>query len=157
MKFKGFTLIELLFVMILFATLTVLSVVTSSYFTARNEQQTLTDEIKNLVQYAKIQAVALGTTINIEPLDSSFDWSKGIKLTKFNKTIKQDQVLYQYQWHHRHWHVTWSGIHSPNKIIVSNNPITAISNGHFELYNIQTKVNVILILNRLGRVRIKET
>ncbi|MFI4955450.1 MAG: GspH/FimT family pseudopilin [Gammaproteobacteria bacterium] len=155
MEIKGFTLIELLFTMILFATLAFLGVASTSYLMDKNEQQTLTDEIRSAVQYAKIQAIVLGNPVCLSALDPNFNWSKGMTLTRLSKKTNEKELLYQWQWHHPHWIVAWSGINSPRKIIVSNNPITAISNGQFRLTNIQTKVEVVLVLNRLGRIRLK--
>lgn len=153
---QGFTLMELLITMSVVAILSILGLASSAYFTEKNEQQRIIDEIRTAVQYAKIQAIHLGKPVYLVPFDSAMNWSKGLSLIAVNKKSSQQEVLYQWQWHHPRWHLVWSGINASNKISLSNNPITAISNGTFHLTNIRTKQSVDLILNRLGRVRVKE-
>ncbi|MGL5742497.1 MAG: hypothetical protein ACRCXC_08075 [Legionella sp.] len=63
-------------------------------------------------------------------------------------------VIYYWQWHHPRWILNWSGVSSKDKIIVSNTPYQAISNGHFTLINRHTNEQVMLILNRLGRIKV---
>lgn len=154
MKIKGFTLIEVLIVLGILVGLILLSVGSSTQLISKNEQQTLIDDIRTVIQYARIQAHALGHTVYLAPLSPDFDWSKGIVLSHYNYQLKQNEVLYQWQWHHPHWRLSWSGVTSSNKISLSNNTINSISNGTFTLSNLLTKVKKVIILNRLGRIKI---
>jgi prepilin-type N-terminal cleavage/methylation domain-containing protein len=154
MKIKGFTLLELLITLVLLVTLSTLSVVSYSYLLRKNEQQTIVDELRTAVQYAKIQALILGHPVTLAPLDASLNWSNGLVLSSWNKKTNKMEVLYQWQWHHPCWSLTWIGARSTDKVIFSNNPASAISNGRFTLMNPETHKTVVIILNRLGRIRI---
>lgn len=154
-KINGFTLIEMLFTLMLIAILSIFSLTSASFIMYKNDQQTIVDEIRTAIQYAKNQAVILGHPVSLSPGDKELNWSKGIILSRMQSKTGKSPVLYQWSWHHPHWNITWSGMNSPHKISLSNNPVSAISNGHFVLFNTRTKERVELILNRLGRIRIK--
>jgi len=155
MKLKGFTLIEILFSLVLLAILSLIGIASSSYFIQKNEQQIIVDELRTVLNYAKTQAVSRGNPVSLSPLDPTKNWSHGIVLTQFNKKFNKTETLYQWQWHHPHWVLEWSGISSSNAIVLSNNPINAISNGHFTLSHVPTNKSILLVLNRLGRLRHK--
>jgi len=155
-KVNGFTLIEMLFTLMFIAVLSLFSVTSASFLVHKNEQQTIVDEIKTAIQYAKTQAVSLGHPVSLSPNDKELNWSKGVILTRMQSKTGNNPVLYQWNWHHPRWDITWAGMNSPHKIILSNNPVSAISNGHFVLFNTRTKERVELILNRLGRIRINQ-
>lgn len=152
MKKSGFTLIELLITLALIAILSLLSIASSTLFIRKNEQQVIVDEIRAAVQYAKLQAVNRGGEVFLSPLDQSLDWSRGVVLTEANKK----EILYQWQWHHPHWVLSWSGVRSSHKITFSNNPINSISNGRFQLTHVDAKKPINIVLNRLGRIRIMD-
>ncbi len=156
MRHKGFSLIELLVTLTFIAILALSSIGSFSYFVRKNEQQMILDELRTAVQFARIQAVNLESTLSLSPLDTSQDWAKGVVLRQLNHKTKIPELLYKWQWSHPHWVIEWSGIGSSHNIILANNPGNSISNGHFTLTNNQTKKQVILVLNRLGRVRIKD-
>ncbi|CAM2874542.1 GspH/FimT family pseudopilin [Legionella worsleiensis] len=155
MKIKGFTLIELSIILIVMVGLALISFGTSSQLISKNEQQTLTDQIKSIIQYAKIQAINLGHSVSLAPLDASSGWSKGIVLTQFNKNTTKEEVLYQWQWNYHYWTVDWIGVNSTHKIILAPDTAHGISNGTFTLSNIRTSEKIKLIVNRLGRVRVE--
>ncbi|BCA95375.1 type IV pilus protein [Legionella antarctica] len=156
MKIKGLALIEVLITLILLAALTLLCVTSASFLTYKNERQTLVDEIKMAIHYAKIQAIVLGHPVSLTPLNQSLNWATGMVLNKYtNKRDDTSARIYQWHWHHPHWSITWSGVSSFDKIILSNTPVSAISNGQFELFNTYTKERVVIILNKLGRIKIK--
>ncbi|MBL7480138.1 GspH/FimT family pseudopilin [Legionella bononiensis] len=155
MKISGFTLIELVIVLVLITGLTLLSVSSSTQLISKNEKQTLIDDIRSIVQYARIQSVSQGHTVYLVPLDPAFNWSKGVALTRFNKKLTQDEVLHQWQWSYHHWTVNWSGVNSTNNIAFAHDAAHGISNGTFTLSNIRTREKVEIIVNRLGRVRMK--
>lgn len=154
MKKKGFTLVELLISLVIFIGLSTLGIASYSYIVRKNEQQTIVDELRTAVQYAKIQAVIRGETISLGPSDSSFNWANGLQLTTWNKKTQTRELLYQWQWHHLRWSLTWNGVRSLNRVIFSNNPANAISNGHFTLENFDTHQQLVIILNRLGRIKL---
>ena len=150
---SGFTLMELIITLIVFSVLALISMGSSLYLTEKNEQQKIVDELKTIVHYAKIQAIQLSAPVYLSPLDPESDWSKGLVLSSKNKTTHHMETLYQWQWHHPRWNLSWSGARTKNTIIFSNNPITAMSNGTFHLTNKRTKQMMDIVLNRLGRVK----
>lgn len=152
---KGFTLLELLITTILLAALSTMGLASYTYLIQRNEQQTIIDELKVAVQYAKIQAIISGGTVSLSSGDeTSLNWANGMVLTALNKTTHKIEQLYRWQWHHPRWALNWKGAFSAEKITFSNNPTQAISNGRFTLTNTQTNQQKVLILNRLGRLRV---
>ena len=154
MKIKGFTLLELLITMFLFIILSFIGIASYSYLLNKNEQQTIIDELRTAIQYAKFQANILGHPVHLAPLDGSLNWTKGMALSVLNKQNNKMELIYQWQWQHPRWNLNWEGVRSTDKIIFSNNPIQAISNGHFTLVNTHTHEQIVIILNRLGRVRV---
>lgn len=154
MKIKGFTLIELVVTLAIISGLAALGLITSSFIVKKNERQILIDEISNAVQYAKINAVILGTTVYLVPLDDALNWSKGAILKKLDVKKNKMVLVHQWQWHHSNWTVTWSGVNATDKIIVSSNLMKAISNGHFDLHNVYTKEDARVVLNKLGRLKV---
>ena len=155
MKIKGFTLIEVLITLIFLAGLFLLSITSVSFLRYKNERQTIIDEIRTAIQYAKIQATILGHPVYLAPVDTSLNWSQGMTLTQYNNKKNTSNLLYQWHWNHPRWNITWSGVGALNKITLSNNPVSAISNGQFLLFNSYTKEHVAIILNKLGRVKIR--
>ncbi|MDR3501840.1 MAG: GspH/FimT family protein [Legionella sp.] len=153
MKLKGFTLLELLITMLLLLSLSLVAIASYSYFLRKNERQTLVDELKNSVQYAKSQALILNSTVFLTPIDDSLNWANGLRLITKNKKTNKIETLYQWQWHHPHWQLSWSGARPGNRIVFSNNPANAMCNGRFVLTNRDRDERTEIILNRLGRIR----
>ena len=154
MKIKGFTLLELLITMVLLVTLSTIGVASYSYLLQKNEQQTIVDELKTIVQYAKIQALILGKPVFLSSLSDTSNWSDGIVLSVRSTKSNKIEVLYQWKWHHPQWSLTWNGMSASDKVVFSNNPTSAISNGRFTLINFNTHQQVNFILNRLGRIKV---
>ncbi|WP_278043997.1 GspH/FimT family pseudopilin [Legionella santicrucis] len=150
----GFTLLELLITMTLFASLLIIGVSSYGYFTRKNEQQIIIDELRNAMQYAKVQAMIRGNSVFLMPLDASLNWSKGMILNSQNKQTNQVELIFQWQWNHPRWSLNWMGVSSNKKIVFSNNPTQAMCSGHFSLINNNTHEQITLILNRLGRIRV---
>lgn len=147
---KGFSLIELIFLITILSIMATLGAVSLTHFKNKNERQVILDEIRTAVLYAKTQALQQGKPVYLTPLEDEHNWAKGMRL-RFMQA--QEQSLYQWQWHHPQWHISWNGARTSNAIIFSNKPAQAISNGKFTLTNSQTKEKIIVILNRLGRLR----
>lgn len=64
------------------------------------------------------------------------------------------ELIYQWQWSHPRWDLHWDGASSTKKITFSTYPGQAISNGRFILMNLETHEQIVIILNRLGRIRV---
>ncbi|HRD68570.1 MAG TPA: prepilin-type N-terminal cleavage/methylation domain-containing protein [Legionella sp.] len=148
---KGFTLIELLLSLTI-AIFLILSTTNSlSGLLVRNEQQILIDEISQAVNYAKLQSVVLGHKVILSPINNN--WSAGMNLYDIN--IPKRVLIYHWEWDHPSLRVDWSGVNQDKTIIFSNNPLDGISNGTFRIINIQTKKQTQIVLNRLGRIKVK--
>lgn len=154
MKIKGFTLLELLITMTLFISLSIIGIGSYTYFLKKNEQKTIIDELRTAIQYAKMQAIILGSPVHLAPLDTSSNWSNGMVLNFVNKKTNKMERIHQWQWNHPRWFLNWEGVGSANRIGFSTYPGQAISNGRFILINKDNQEQVTLILNRLGRIRV---
>ncbi|KTD41179.1 GspH/FimT family pseudopilin [Legionella parisiensis] len=154
MKVKGFTLLELVITMSLFLGLSMVGIGSYTYFMRKNEQKALIDELRTAIQYAKMQAIILGNSVYLAPIDATCSWSKGMILSFLNKETNTIEPIYQWQWSHPRWELNWEGVSATNKIVFSTYPGQAISYGRFILINKNTHEQFIIILNRLGRIRI---
>lgn len=153
---KGFTLIELLFTLFLVSVILLYGLMSFSSLLSRNEKQVILDEIRLIVNYAKIQAINSGKTLCLSSLNKTANWSNGAQLLEGVQSSTQTSIVHQWQWYHPHWIIKWSGITSSEKIVISPDPLRAISNGHFNVINPHTKEEIVITLNRLGRVKIEE-
>lgn len=149
MKFRGFTFIELLFTLTLCSIVTLFCVSSWTYLRQSNERAVLIDELKSVVQYAKMQAINYGQPLVLHSLDKSQDWSSGVLLTSLNNT----EALYQWEWHHRYWHVAWFGANGAKKIVIAEKPGNSMSNGRFVITNTHSQEQILVVLNRLGRIK----
>ncbi|MDP3269129.1 MAG: prepilin-type N-terminal cleavage/methylation domain-containing protein [Legionella sp.] len=148
---KGFTLIELLLSLTI-AMLLILSTTSSlSGLLVRNEQQILIDEISQAVNYAKLQSVILGHKVILSPVNNN--WSAGMNLYDIKK--QKRELIYHWEWKHPSLKIDWAGVNQDKTIIFSNNPLDGISNGTFRIINVQTKKQTQIVLNRLGRIKVK--
>lgn len=153
MQHQGFTLIEALFALGIAGILACLSVASLTYIIKKNDQESLLGEMRALIKYAKIQALASGEALYLAPKDPNLDWSNGVQLVQTEKKTGATKILYQWQWRHPHWQITWKGVSSKDKINLPKSLNHAISNGHFLLKNIQSHIQIKLSLNRIGRLR----
>lgn len=127
-----------------------LGAISFTHFKNKNERQVILDEIRTAVLYAKTQSLQQGKPVYLTTLDGENNWAKGMRLSCVDA---QEDILYQWQWHHPEWYVSFKGARNNKGIIFSNKPAQAISNGKFTLTNRQTREEIIVILNRLGRLR----
>jgi Tfp pilus assembly protein FimT len=150
---RGFTVIELVFILVVMALLAVFSLGSFDSLIQKNEQETIRDDIKTIIQYARLKALELGGAVSLMPLDSKSDWSLGIMLTHWDKKTNSITRIHQWPWQHPHWQVSFSGMNSNSRIVLTDKPLHAMSNGQFIIKNKDTGEQEIILLNRLGRVR----
>lgn len=153
MKIKGFTFLELLITLSILLVLSLIGIASYSSLIQKNELQIIEDELKTAIHYAKIQSIILDKSVSLSPFTSSLNWAEGIKLGVLNKKTGELKLIYQWQWHHPRWNITWRGVRSSNSLNFSNHLTHAISNGQFSVVNLDTQQEAIMILNRLGRIR----
>lgn len=154
-KLKGFTLIELL-IGLSVLTLLFLITVSSLDFIKKNEKQVIVDELVTVINYAKTHALSSGRAMYLKPLDKQGNWIHGVQIS-FNTDLTDDELIYQWGWHHPRWILHWQGLNENNAIRFSYEAISAISNGHFTLEQIDTREQTVITLNRLGRIKMNES
>lgn len=145
---NGFTLWELLFTITLFSILLLFSLSSVTDLKQKNEADFLINEIETAVNSAKIQARANGFPLTLR----TNDWSEGMELVKNDSASQNVQVIRQWAWKVRYWHIEWQGIKGPKEISFSGT-VQAMSNGQFILTNKGNGKKIILFLNKLGRVK----
>lgn len=150
---KGFTLIESVITCALIILLGLIANSSTTHWLGTNDSQMVIDEIKAAVHYAKIQALLRDQPVFLTPISH---WSGGIELHYLNPKTHSQERLYQWQWHHPRLLINWVGMGSTDRIVLSNNPLHAISNGRFIIKNLRTQDEKHIILNRLGRIRVSE-
>lgn len=153
MRTKGFSLIELVVALSIIMMCSLIGISTQALIFHKNEHQVLIDDIKTAIQYAKTQAVILNHPVVLAPIEKAQGWSLGMVLSHHHK--EQEEILYQWSWHHPNWSIQWVGAGHEDLITLSNNPYAAMSNGRFTLTNQKTRESVVIILNKLGRMRVK--
>ncbi|MCW8437605.1 GspH/FimT family pseudopilin [Legionella pneumophila] len=154
MKITGFTLLETMLTLALLVGLLLLGSWSFFSLIQNNARETLVNSIKTAIQYSKIQAIHLGHPIYLLPFGSNENWSRGMVLAKLNQTTNKTELIHQWQWSSNSWNINWKGVDSNHRIIISNIPNRAMSNGKFILNNKRTNEKVVVTLNRLGRVRV---
>lgn len=154
MKIRGFTLLEAVLALTLLVGLLLVGSWPFFSLIQKNERETLINNIKAAVQYSKIQAIHLGHPIYLIPLGSNENWSGGMMLAELNPKSNKTELIHQWQWSSNSWNINWKGVDSTHRIIISNIPNRAMSNGKFILNNRRTNEKVVVTLNRLGRVRV---
>ncbi|KTD82272.1 GspH/FimT family pseudopilin [Legionella waltersii] len=149
---KGLSLLELVVALAIISVLLVLVVPAYRNTLDNNEQQVLIDTIYNAVQYSKHQAIQLGYPLYLLPIRAKKGWSDGLLLSK-DKKQNSMSILNEWTFLHRNWSLKWKGVDSNTCITISNSPMHAMSNGTFVLENQITHEKVVLLLNRLGRLK----
>ncbi|HAT8608411.1 GspH/FimT family pseudopilin [Legionella pneumophila] len=154
MKITGFTLLETMLALALLLGLFLLGSWSFFSLIQNNERESLVNSIKTAIQYSKIQAIHLGHPIYLLPFGSNENWSRGMVLAILNRKSNKTELIYQWQWSSNSWNINWKGVDSNHRIIISNIPNRAMSNGKFILNNRRTNEKIVVTLNRLGRVRV---
>ncbi|CZJ03061.1 Tfp pilus assembly protein FimT [Legionella pneumophila] len=154
MKIIGFTLLETMLALALLLGLLLLGSWSFFSLIQSNERESLVNSIKTAIQYSKIQAIHLGHPIYLLPFGSNENWSRGMVLAKLNRKSNKTVLIYQWQWSSNSWNINWKGVDSNHRIIISNIPNRAMSNGKFILNNRRTNEKIVVTLNKLGRVRV---
>lgn len=153
MKFKGFSLFEFIVVLALTSILLVLSVASYHTLIEKNEKQVLIDTISNAIHYSKLRAIQLGRSLYLLPLNTTAGWTEGVRLVTAARENRAKTIVHEWHWKTRNWSVSWSGVNSIQHIKIAESPLHAMSNGRFILENKSRHEKVVLVLNRLGRIK----
>ncbi len=152
-KKEGFTLLELLFTLGLFCSLILYAFTSLVQLKQKNEADFLINEIRNAVNYAKIQAKSSGITLLLRPIMHKNDWSKGMDLVKKMRVLNELELIQQWTWKIENWNIEWQGINGTQHIFFSGNT-HGMSNGQFVLTDKRNQEKMVIYLNRLGRVEV---
>jgi prepilin-type N-terminal cleavage/methylation domain-containing protein len=156
MKKHGFTLIELLCTLSVCAMLLFSASASWTAFKESNEQKVLIDEIKNAIHYATLKAMSDGQAMRLAPKELVLDWSKGMDLVALSTPNHEMHLVHTWTWRPHHWGIQWFGVHGSHYIDIQANTLKAMSNGRFVLTNKRTQEQIVLVLNRLGRIRVEQ-
>lgn len=122
----------------------------------KNQLQVRQDDIKASIQFAKIQAQVRHQNLLLAPIAGNHDWSAGMRLFVDNAqhryTAKED-VLQEWHWKKASAiFISWHGFQSDHYLLFNAENSKNVINGYF-LIQINSKLVIKLIVNRLGRVR----
>lgn len=153
-RIKGFTLIELLTCLAIAAGVLFFSVVLTKSIYNKNHFQRVTNEVKNIIQFAKLQALIQGKNLALTPLKNSQDWSKGMLLfvdNKLHRYTGSATLIQAWHWPTSATKITWQGFQGSHYLLFSADIRHSAINGFFLLNN-ETQSHK-LVINRLGRIR----
>lgn len=151
----GLSLIELLTALMILSILCGFGMSCFVGLLNRNQEAVLADEIKQAIQFAKIQALTHDRTLTLAPLSEDADWSKGMRLFEDNQTHQyttHSTLIREWRWHAKAINVTWHGFESTTYLRFTPALLTRGANGQFIVQD-GKKHQIKLILNRLARVR----
>ena len=142
---KGFTLLEMLAVLTLTAVLFSFAIPFSRSFFLFFQARLLSDQIKNMLRYARNTAVLKHKTLLLLPLTDN-NWSSGSVLVE----AQSREILHQWDWHVTGWTVQWTGMQAHDYLRFSPNIRQAALSGHFDIGHEGQSLK--LIINRIGHI-----
>ncbi len=154
-KQSGFTLIEVITAIVIMGILCALTPSVLPLLLKKNQTLVIVDDIKQAVQYAKLEALSKAHTVILTPLSEDNRWSAGMVLCLDNPNhhcAKGDERIRQWQWHSPMVRVLWRGMESQDYLRITPTLVNRIASGHFivkETHGSETR----LVVNRLARVR----
>lgn len=154
----GFSLIELLTTLVIFGILCGYSLSFFPSLQKKNQLQVMTNEIKQAIHFAKMEALAHAHTVTLTPLSEQKDWSAGMLLFVDNLShhhVEKSNLIREWHWQHPGLTVTWHGFESTDYLRFSPDLMTRNANGYF-LVEDNAKQRIKLIINRLAKVREKQ-
>ncbi len=152
----GFSFIEILTALIIFGILCSYSLSFMSSLLSKNQHEVIADEIKQAIQFAKIEALTHERTLTLTPISEDADWSKGMRLFEDNKTHQytpQSTVIREWHWRRSGVTVTWHGFESTSYLRFTPDLLARGANGQFVVQD-GGKHQIKLVINRLARVRL---
>jgi type IV fimbrial biogenesis protein FimT len=153
-KDKGFTILELLLGFSLLAIILCFSLPFTPSLYKKNQLQIITDEIKEAIRFAKMQAILTGDTLILTHLADKKNWSEGIILFVDNpkhQPSSDAKLLHEWRWPSSGVHITWRGFQSKDYLLFTPDITSSTVNGTFIISNLKQQNK--LVVNRLGRVR----
>lgn len=154
-KTKGFTLLELLICLSIMAIIGFFSLSSWRCFQESNEIRIRESSIKEAILYAKQQSFILKKKLVLAGLHNG-DWSTGLILfidKGDHHYVSSEQLIRQWQWSSTLVHVHWKGFYSKEYLLFAPDFRQSALNGQFEISG-EEGGSVILVVNRLGRVRV---
>lgn len=147
LKQPGFTLLEMLTCLGIIAVLWAMSLAFNIFFFSKNQFDSIENDIKNIVRYARNATIASDQALMLKPLLTSKNWAHGIALIK----VSTQELLYQWKWHYPHIQLSWKGFQSSDYLLFAPDLQHSAINGRFIITSKGCSEN--LILNRFGHIR----
>ena len=97
----GLTLIELLMTLAIMAMVLLVSLPVFHAIQTQQDRTRLTNDITNVLQFARLQAFLRGQTLVLAPLDAAKDWSYGMHLfVREGDSLppKNKEELHEWHW-----------------------------------------------------------
>lgn len=147
LRLKGFTFIELQIGLLICAVFMIVCMSNSFNSLQSNQIELLIAEIKNMVNYTRLQSNILNNNLKLKPLNN--DWSYGAKLLK--EENRQYQTLNIWNWKQYNVNISWHGFQSNDFLLFTPVLHSQALNGFFLIKYKHKEYK--LFLNRLGRFR----
>ncbi len=151
----GLSLIEVITALAIFGILCGYGLLFTPALHKKNQVEVIADEIRQAIQYAKIEALTNARTITLAPLSENDDWSMGMRLFIDNDSHRlttDAELIREWRWHNCCVKVNWQGFESDRYLRFSPDLIGRGANGHFMIHD-HMKHQINLAINRIGRVR----
>ncbi|AHE67333.1 GspH/FimT family pseudopilin [Legionella oakridgensis] len=154
-KHIGLTLIELLIGLAFLAMVLCCCIPSLDKNYQENQLQIVVVQIKNILQFARTQALLRGQTLALTPLPDANDWKKGMILFVDNPRhlySQNSEIIHEWHWNHSaEVDVLWQGFQSRHYLLFSPTLRQSTLNGYFLIKN--KRIQQKLIVNRFGKVR----
>lgn len=150
---SGFTSFELLVVLTLITVTAVFLLNVGHQRLVDEKIQKVIGQLRAGVEYAHVQTMMLGHSLELSPKLSSLDWSQGMVLRDFLKNdTENSQIMATWQWRlPSGYHLFWHGAQSKKAVFFTADLAHAMSNGHFSFIRNGIEWRRVVI-NRLGYV-----
>jgi prepilin-type N-terminal cleavage/methylation domain-containing protein len=152
----GFSLLELLMTLVLLGILYGFSFIDLSFLQRKNQLDAKADELKQIIHFAKIEALATSKTLTLAAISPDEGWSMGARLFVDNPAHQYTQgttLIREFRWSPRGVTIQWNGFESKQYLRFSPVLHEGSLNGKFILQDFK-KNTIQLVINRLGRVRV---
>lgn len=154
MREKGLSLIELLVVLFIIAGCMLFVSPVNRAHMSKVEKDTIIQNLKSGVQYARLQAIIKGDLYYLESLSKTDDWSKGMSLKRMCYP-SGNELVYQWRWKLHYWQIQWQGFQSKKGLYISSNPAHMALAGSFILKSTIDGSELKISMNRLGSQRLR--
>ncbi len=141
---------EMLFVLAIIALISLTGLGFHRHLIEKEQKNNIIEQLVQAMEFSRNQAWLKDGKLALRPT-KGMNWADGFQLMD-----EHQQTIYEWAFNFPGWDIRWKGFSSNNEIPVSSSPQSAIMNGHFIIENIQKGVSTILLVNRLGKMRVSD-